>query len=337
VTNHIARYAGAVREHASLQIGIKIACALLIIGVSSLAICMPAHGFSSGRARFSLRFNGEVTPYRVTGIFVLPGEQIPLEPIDPTERPGRYSLRPGPIDEVDIQGNAWILTAPEETGLYTVRVVSHSVRDSMTLNIFVMVPYESMDGEYVDGYRIGSYPASAVLDGVSYDPPRGFIEVRHAYRNVHVTPHFTLGQFLCKQARDCTPYVVLSERLLLKLEFILERVNELGHRCDTFFIMSGYRTPFYNKAIGNVDYSRHLWGDASDIFIDYDPADGIMDDLNGDANIDIDDAMVLYGIIDDLCGESWFEPFTGGLGKYGPNHLHGPFVHVDVRGCKARW
>ena len=74
-----------------------------------------------------------------------------------------------------------------------------------------------------------------------------------------------------------------------------------------------------------------------DFFIDQDPRDGMMDDLNGDGEIDIDDAMVLYGIIDDLCGESWFEPFTGGLGKYGPNQLHGPFVHVDVRGCKARW
>ena len=84
-------------------------------------------------------------------------------------------------------------------------------------------------------------------------------------------------------------------------------------------------------------YSRHLWGDASDIFIDQDPRDGIMDDLNKDGRINIDDAMVLYEIIDELCGESWFEPFTGGLGKYGPNHLHGPFVHVDVRGCKARW
>jgi len=327
----------SLRRYSALRVAAGIACALLILSVSVPAAARPARRFSSGRARFSLKFNGEITPYRVTGVFVLPGEKISLEPIDPTDRPGRYSLRPGPIDQVDIQGKAWILTAPRTTGLHKVRVVGHSVRDSIMLNIFVMVPFEEMDGEYVAGYRIGSYPESAVLDSVSYDPPRGFIEVKRKYRDVHVTPHFTLGQFLCKQARDCTPYVVLSERLLLKLEFILERVNELGHRCDTFFIMSGYRTPFYNEAIGNVAYSRHLWGDAADIFIDHDPADGIMDDLNGDASLDIDDALVLYGIIDDLCGESWFEPFTGGLGKYGPNHLHGPFVHVDVRGCKARW
>jgi hypothetical protein len=334
--NRSKAYIGSNRMRTGIRAGIKIACALLILSVSALAICRPAHGFSSGRARFSLRFNDQVTPYHVTGIFVLPGEVIMLEPVD-TGYPGRYALRSGSSAMVTTDGNRWTWTAPEETGLYDVRVISHSLRDSIMLHIFVMVPYGSMEGEYVGGYRIGSYPASAVLDGVSYDPPRGFIEVRQEYRDVLVTPHFRLSQFLCKQARECMPYVVLSEGLLLKLEFILERVNELGHRCDTFHVMSGYRTPFYNEAIGNISYSRHLWGDAADIFIDYDPPDGMMDDLSGDGKIDIDDAMVLYGIIDDLCGESWFEPFTGGLGKYGPNHLHGPFVHVDVRGCKARW
>jgi len=28
---------------------------------------------------------------------------------------------------------------------------------------------------------------------------------------------------------------------------------------------------------------------------------------------------------------------TGGLGVYGSNAAHGPFIHVDVRGSKARW
>lgn len=315
---------------------VRVIVVLVVLMVSGLALCPQARGFSSGRARFSLKFNGDVTPYRVTAIFALPGESVPIEPIDSGYH-GRYSLRPGAIDEVEVFGSSWVLTAPAEPGLYPVRVVSHALRDSIELNLFVMVPFDEMDGEYVGGYHIGTYPESVVLDDVSYERPRGFIEVRKEYEDVKVTPHFRLGQFLCKQARDCTPYVILSERLLLKLEFILERVNELGHTCDTFHIMSGYRTPFYNTAIGNVEYSRHQWGDAADIFIDADPVDGVMDDLNGDGYINLDDALVLYGIIDELCGESWFEPFTGGLGKYGPNELHGPFVHVDTRGCKARW
>jgi len=319
-----------------MHAGLRLAFALLLLAALNLTMCRPVHGFSSGRARFSVRFNDVVTPYKVTGVFVLPGEKLPVEPVD-SGYPGRYSLRSGAIDEVVLSGDSWVLTAPAEAGLYPVRIVSHSLRDSITLNIFVMVPYGSMEDEYVGGYRIGSYPAPAVLDSVRYDTPRGFIKVENEHRDVSVSPHFKLGQFLCKQASNCTPYIILNERLLLKLEFILERVNELGYVSDSFHIMSGYRTPFYNAALGNVEYSRHQWGDAADIFIDSDPVDGVMDDLNRDGSIDEDDAVVLCGIIDDLCGESWYEPFTGGLGKYGPNRAHGPFVHVDARGCKTRW
>ena len=60
----------------------------------------------------------------------------------------------------------------------------------------------------------------------------------------------------------------LRPRLLLKLEMMLEKVNAAGYRCDTFQVMSGYRTPHYNMAIGNVKYSRHVWGGAADIFVD---------------------------------------------------------------------
>jgi uncharacterized protein YcbK (DUF882 family) len=101
--------------------------------------------------------------------------------------------------------------------------------------------------------------------------------------------------------------------------------------------MSGYRTPYYNKLIGNVKYSRHLWGGAADIFIDEHPEDGMMDDLNGDGRIDCHDAAVLYDIIDQMYGKPWYERFLGGLGRYEKTNSHGPFVHVDVRGFRARW
>jgi uncharacterized protein YcbK (DUF882 family) len=125
--------------------------------------------------------------------------------------------------------------------------------------------------------------------------------------------------------------------LLLKLELILEKVNEKGYRCDTFHIMSGYRTPYYNKAIGNVKYSRHIYGGAADIFIDENPKDNMMDDLNQDGKIDYRDAAIIYRIIDDLYGKKFYDPFLGGLARYKKTSNHGPFVHVDVRGRRARW
>jgi len=97
--------------------------------------------------------------------------------------------------------------------------------------------------------------------------------------------------------------------------------------------MSGYRTPFYNKAIGNVGFSQHQWGRAADIFIDKDK-NGTMDDLNKDKRIDRNDAVFLYQMLDRLSKQS---SLIGGLGVYGSASSHGPFVHVDVRGKRARW
>ena len=85
-----------------------------------------------------------------------------------------------------------------------------------------------------------------------------------------MSPHFRLKQFLCKEdtSKDFPKYVVLKERLPLKLEAILERVNAMGFKTDTLHVMSAYRTPYYNHAIGDVKYSMHQWGSAADIYVD---------------------------------------------------------------------
>lgn len=207
----------------------------------------------------------------------------------------------------------------------------------MVIHAFVMVPFSALEGEYLNGYRIGKYPHIPLKQLTIYKPPRGFIEVTPENEDTLVSPHFRLGQFLSKQASGYPKYLVLRERLLLKLELILEKVNEKGYHCGTLHIMSGYRTPYYNKVIGNVKYSRHVWGGAADFFIDENPSDGMMDDLNRDGKIDYRDAGVLYDIIDEMYGRTFYVPFVGGLGRYRKSRSHGPFVHVDVRGFHARW
>ena len=62
-----------------------------------------------------------------------------------------------------------------------------------------------------------------------------------------------------------------------------------------------------------------------------------MDDLNKDNRIDWKDAAVLYELIDNMYGSDFYKRFIGGLGQYKKNNNHGPFVHVDVRGFRARW
>jgi uncharacterized protein YcbK (DUF882 family) len=101
--------------------------------------------------------------------------------------------------------------------------------------------------------------------------------------------------------------------------------------------MSGFRTPWYNRAIGNTtDYSRHLWGDAADVYVDRD-GDGDMDDLDGDGRVDLDDARILAAFVDQVERDAESHLPVGGMGLYRRNAAHGPFVHVDARGTRARW
>lgn len=292
--------------------------------------------FDEGRAGFAIRLNDLECPYRVMGVYVLPQDTL-LIAVNDADRTGSYgfSARSGRLDTVGTV--SWRWHAPRESGLYRLTVRSTAPRDSIMLNIFVMVPASEVKNGSLGGYRIGEYPKKPYRGLDNYTPPKGFIKVTATNQYTHLSPHFHLNQFLCKQAGGFPKYIVLREELLLKLELILREVNQRGYRCDGFSILSGYRTPYYNKSIGNVKYSRHQWGGAADIFIDEAPADDTMDDLNNDGAVNWKDAAVLYDIIDDLYGKLAYEPFVGGLGRYRTTNNHGPFVHIDVRGFRARW
>jgi hypothetical protein len=161
--------------------------------------------------------------------------------------------------------------------------------------------------------------------------------VTAANRDTWLTPHFQLHQFECKQSGADPHFLVLTTRLLAKLETLLEAFRGAEIEATTLFIMSGYRTPAYNRAIGNQTlYSRHAYGDAADVFIDED-RDGRMDDLDGDGDGDAADARRLYDIANELADEDAYRPFLGGLALYGPAPHRGPFIHVDTRGKRARW
>jgi hypothetical protein len=278
-----------------------------------------------------------VSPHPVRALTVLPGETVTFEVVaaDRGPRPG-YVARPAAGSLVPLDAGRWEWTAPLAPGLYPIQVAAPDGGDSVTLQAFVVVPYDRLEGDLLNGYRIGQYPRPPVGGGAGHGPPAGFVEVTRENENVLVSPHFRLKQFLCKQAGGYPKYVVLDERLLLALEYVLQVVNAAGHQATTFHVMSGYRTPAYNRSLGNVRYSQHQWGAAADIFIDED-GNGVMDDLNGDGRSDLRDAEVLYRLIDVAASRPEAQGLIGGLGKYPKTAAHGPFVHVDVRDGKARW
>jgi uncharacterized protein YcbK (DUF882 family) len=286
-------------------------------------------------APFLVRYRDVVSTDRVRALTVLPGETVRFEVVDPDRESG-YTARPVAGRVAPEGPGRWVWTAPPAPGLYPIHVVAANGRDSITLQALVVTPYDRLQGETLNGYRIGRYPATPLRGQARYRPPAGFVEVTRENENVLVAPHFRLKQFLCKQAAGSRKYVVLDERLLLALEYALERVNQAGYRASTFYVMSGYRTPAYNRSLGNVPYSLHQWGSAADIFID-ENGDGVMDDLNRDGRSDIRDAEVLYRLLDGAAARPEAQGLIGGLGKYNSTAAHGPFVHIDVRGRRARW
>lgn len=302
----------------------------------------PLHGqaaqtgapFEARTIDYAISFNDTRIHWEEFAFFVMPDQVSDLKLHLDTGRRVEVIASAGELDRV--APGQWRWRAPDRPGVQNLVIQPESARSAI-LHVIVQVPATRVSNGYLNGYRIGNYPASPLLDDPIYLPPPGFIEVHPEMLDLQISPHFTLGQFLCKQQPEHWPkYLVLREPLIAKLELILAEVNRRGIRTDTFQIMSGYRTPWYNRSIGNVPYSRHVWGGAADIFIDT-TGDGRMDDLNHDGRIGISDARLLRAIVNDLYEAGRFERLIGGLGLYGPRPHRGPFVHVDARGNVARW
>lgn len=289
----------------------------------------PATVFEPGHLPFTVTLRDDLAVDLETfAVFAHPGEQIRIRSDRPLSWIEGETSRPASA-ELD-----W--TAPVAQGLTRVRLEDED-GNAMQLNLVVMRHQSPDDGETINGYRLGSYPSEPYLGHENYRAPESFLEVSEGLEDLAVSPHFRLGQFLCKQPANGGPqYLVLSERLLVKLERILEAANERGWRTDGFNVMSGYRTPAYNASIGNGANSRHIFGGAADIFIDTD-GDGVMDDLNGDGVNDRQDAAALFDLVESLSQDPAFAGLAGGLGEYAPNAHHGPFVHVDERGWNVQW
>lgn len=296
----------------------------LLTLIIALSAWVEVFGFDDQRAGFIIEIRGEQNPYRIFSVFVMPGEAVSIN--------SESNIR---ISSNDLNVNGTNLTSPDKPGAYKLEVRTDQ-GDLMTVNVLVMTPMTNKKGEYLNGYRIGNYPSKPLNGNPIYNKPRGLFEVTEQNASLKLTPHFTLQQFLCKQSGNYPKYLIVRERLLLKLEYLLEKANNEGYSIETFGFISGYRTPYYNKSIKNVQYSRHVWGGAADIFIDQDK-NGSMDDLNHDGTIDEKDVRIFYQIVDSEYDKKDYHKFRGGLGFYKKNKSHNGFIHVDVRGWKARW
>ena len=287
---------------------------------------------SSVGAGFRVSWAGESSALAVNPLVAVAGQPVTLRVED--RGPGAFTLDAGAGSVQRLGTGQWRWTAPGKPGAYTLEI-DRSDGAHMRFTALVTTPRQAMRGGVLNGYLIGDYPQHPVGQAL-YRPPDGFIEVNDRTAELPLTPHLKLGQFVCKQAARGVRYVALRERLPLALEAALERFSRAGIAASRLTVMSGYRTPHYNRELGDTRLSRHQFGDAADVFIDED-GDGRMDDLNGDGRHDIGDARLLFDILDAAQSEPGWQRYRGGLSAYAPTPSHGPFVHIDTRGVKARW
>jgi len=125
---------------------------------------------------------------------------------------------------------------------------------------------------------------------------------------VKVGEFFTLDEFRCK---DGTPYP--EKWIASRLRPLVVELDELRRRVGPLVVVSGFRTPAYNRRIGGSHGSQHLEGRAADIR----PLHTTIEKLR---------VLVRHRLLETGCtlrGVGWYKTF----------------VHVDIRrsGRRVAW
>jgi len=271
---------------------------------------------------------------KLKAVFRAPGDAVVDEP--PEEAAAHYEAGAG---KATVSPD---FTAPKTPGIYKLAVELNKAQRSIDdLKVITLVPFAEKQKEKIGLYYLGRWPfeGGGTPPSSAYANPRGFVEVTRENRDLPVSEHFMLGQFLTKDQPNVWPkYVLLDPRLLDKLELLIAELQKEGYDVKHLTVMSGFRTPRYNESGGNTggraNLSRHMYGDAADVFVDND-RDGYTDDVNGDGKVDVRDSELVARAAERV--EAANPALVGGIGIYVACCGHGPFTHVDVRGRRARW
>ena len=260
--------------------------------------------------------------------------------VDSARRAASLGHMEGTADTATAGDSTRLVVAPDDEGVWTPAIrVGSVLKEVADFRVITLTPLSRRQRGRIGLYYIGTWPTERGRKKAGYETPSGFIEVTQENRDTPVSDHFALGDFLTKGQESVWPkYLVLDMRLVDKLELVLLDLQQRGYVTNGVQVMSGFRTPQYNvrggDPRGRASLSRHMYGDASDIFIDND-GNGWMDDLNRDGKVDIKDAEVIQAAVDRV--EQEHPNLVGGSGVYVATSGHGPFIHIDVRGYRARW
>ena len=233
-----------------------------------------------------------------------------------------------------------VLNVPAKTGIWSLALaIGNAIRPIADFSVITLLPASQKKAGRIGLYYIGNWPTGRVTPKADYTPPSGFIEVTADEQNTALSEHFKLRDFFPHDQQAVWPkYIVVKMKLVDKVELVLADLRAHGIRSDGVKVLSGFRTPQYNRTggdpSGRAALSRHMYGDAADIFIDND-GNGSMDDLNHDGRVNINDARVILAAVNRV--EAAHPSLIGGCGVYAGTSAHGPFTHIDTRGYPARW
>lgn len=276
-----------------------------------------------------------LSPY-VDFVQVLPGERFPLRAVaNGRTVDAEWRAKGGKLAD---GGDLAVWQAPLKPGAHRVTgtAVVNGRKVTRTLNMVVTVPAANVKGGKLNGYPIGTYPKGfgpakslSANRGLrnSWDVPSGFVELTRKTLDVPVSARYKLRDFAGKDNFvGGKKYLFVEPKLVEKLERLTSAMQAAGYACNKLELMSAYRSPWLNRAIGNTTMlSRHTYGDAADM---------IVTDFNRDGRADKTDATILWQMVDKLDRET---SLTGGAGWYNPNGAHGYFIHTDTRGNAVRW
>jgi len=242
-----------------------------------------------------------------------------------------------PPRSMEVEPIARLFGKREQKNTSTVAVTDSA--SGRQLSLITLLPFADKVNGRVGDYHLGRFPAEKRRPrSAAYENPDGFIEVTLENKDTPVSEHFRLSDFLTHDQKNVWPkYLVLREALVDKLELVMVELQRRGIDAQRMRVMSGFRSPQYNlRGVGRgraLD-SRHQYGDAADIMVDNN-GDNRLDDLNRDGRVNSKDMRILAEAVESV--ERQYPELVGGLGLYRANSARGPFIHVDVRGQRARW
>ena len=183
--------------------------------------------------------------------------------------------------------------------------------------------YKDLPDEYKSQTKSNQAPYVKMLQSKSYL----IIEEDDIYRKIvgdyRIKDFLPKDQFYKKHILNKSAsnqiYWLINSKLFEKFHELQNELKKLNYNENGFILVNGYRPPKYNEEKGGAKRSRHLLGEAVDIYIQ---------DVNIDGKKNQEDKSIILDLL-----ESKVIGNSGGIGRY-PGTMS---VHFDVRGKRARW